>query len=221
MSLSHFCSCLAAAAVLLSCAASHADPNATASPPAPFLITLHVDNAPEKDYFDLDNSKSSFDVTIKNTTNLPQKVWGDRFPPGYDAIALHITAINGQVLSIPVGVGKGPRAWAANARYTVTVYPGKEIEQHLYLYDLPLLYSVPSSSDTQHHYYDSRLISGIRLPRLSGTNSSRFETITAYATFDTFGVFKLNTLTGNSYDAQHGVWSGQVTSAPITFKTGL
>ncbi len=223
MSFNKLLPCLAAAALLLSCAASHADPNTTASPPAPFAITLHVANAPGKDYLDLDNPNSSFDVTIKNITNVPQKVWVDWLPPGYYAITLHITAINGQVLSVPFAVGKELRGWSASTPKTETVYPNQEIEQQISVSDLPPCYWVAPNerNDKRFPAHDNRLASGPRLPRLGGANSSRFETITAYATFSTLGMFNINTSAGDAYNTQHGVWSGEVASAPVTFKTGL
>jgi hypothetical protein len=224
MPLNHFRLSLVAAALLLpSCAVTQAEPNSTPSPPSPFLVTLHVANAPGKDYFDLDNPNSSFDVTLKNITNVPQKVWVDWLPPGYYAVALHITAINGQVLSAPFIVGKELCGWAANTPKTEMVYPNEEIERRILVSDLPPCYWVAHNNNNAIRFsvHDNRLASGPRLPRLSGANSSRFETITAYATFSTLGMFNISASGGNAYNARYGVWSGQATSAPVTFKTGL
>ncbi len=209
MSLSYVRFCLAAAVLFLCCAASPADPNTAALLPAPFVITLHVANAPGKDYFDLDDSNSSFDLTIKNISNGPQKIYAEWCASGYYNVSLRITAINGQLLSVPVPISKELRPWAANATHTDTICPGRVIERHIFLYDLRLLYIVTPESEKSQPSHDNRLISGIRLPRLSGTNSSRFETITVCAVFDPSNTSGLAST------------SDQIVSAPITLKTGL
>ena len=114
---------------LLILGAVRATSNAPAPPPAPFLITLHVANAPGKDYFDLDNPHSSFDVTIKNVSPKPQIIWKDWCSNGYYAVSLSVTEINGKRLSKPFGIIKSSHAWAANFPDPQTLKPGEETER--------------------------------------------------------------------------------------------
>ena len=200
------CCGLAAAGMLLLCGASHADPNAAASPPAPFVITLHVANAPGKDYFDLDNPNSSFDITVKNVSSVPRSV-------GFLDCALRITAINGHNLSIPHIISP-TGMWAAYALQRIQ--PGEQTVVHFLVSYLPKFYQVIPNNVYQMLYQqgrtstllhnDDRLVSGPFLPRLAGSHSSRFEIITASAVCPKFVSDKRFT---------------QSISAPVTFKTGL
>ena len=210
MYLTQICSCLATAALLLCCPASHADPNSVALPsaslPAPFSITLHVANAPGRDYCDLDNPNSSFDITIKNTSTVPRFV-------GFLDCALQITAINGHKLSTPHCISP-VGMWSAYAPQRIQ--PGEETVVHFLVSYLPKFYQVIPNSVYQMLYHqgktevllhnNNQLVSGPFLPRLAGSNSNRFETITASAVCPKFTFDKC---------------FKQSISAPVTFKTGL
>ncbi len=205
MSLTHFRSCLAATALLLCCVASHADPTTTASPPAPFLITLHVANAPGKDCFDLDNPGSSFDITFKNTSAVPQTVPDDEAMFG---MGVAIIAINGNTLSSPCGLAKHGRAWSAFRSRQQTLMPGQETIRHILLSEYEPRFAVIP-------HQDPHLTDGVILPRLAGSNSSRFETITAIACYTTYR-------RGEAIDRRtYKLISHEIDSAPVTFKTGL
>ena len=206
--------CLMPVAILLSFCTGSAMADVPTSQPVPFLVTLNVPDAPGKDYFDLDNPHSSFNVTIKNTSSKPQIIWKDWCSWGYYTVSLSVIAINGKTLSKPFGITKGGRSWAANFPDPQTLQPGEEAVRHIFVSDLEPIYNVVtfySQGGRKVILNDNRLVSGPILPRLGGSNSSRFETIKAVAVFDTL----------NSGNAHYGVWSGQIVSAPVTFKTGL
>ena len=203
-----FRSIFATIALLLCGIVSYADSSSVTPPPspAPFSITLHVADAPGKDYFDLDNPNSSFDIIVKNISSKPRYV-------GFLDCALQITAINGCKLSSPchvVAIG----AWSAYAAQLIN--PGEETDVHFLVSYLPRIYQVIPNRVYQMLYNqgktsillhnDQRLVSAPFLPRLAGFSSSRFETITAFAVCPTF-----------VFDKRFK----QSISAPITFKTGL
>jgi hypothetical protein len=204
----NFCPMLVA--ILLSFCIGSAMADVPAPQPAPFLVTLNVPNATGKEYFDLDNPRSSFNITIKNISSKPQIIWQDWCSWGYYTVSLSVVAINGKTLSKPLGITKGGRSWAANFPDPQTLKPGEEAVRQIFVSDLePIYYVLPNQKD-------KRLVSGPILPRLSGSNNSRFETIKAVAVFDTLN--SGNRVVGN---AHYGVWSGQIVSAPVTFRTGL
>ena len=216
MSLTHLRSYLAAAALLFGSATSHADPNAPAPPPEPFLVTLHVANTHSQDYLDLDNPSSSFDITVKNMSSDAKYI-------GYRNFTLQIAAIGAYKLSVPYRI-VDRRMWAA-AYALQLIQPGEETEVHFLVSYLPRFCQVLPNGIYRASpyaakvfampYHDNRLVSGLYLPRLAGVSNSRFETVTASV------VYTMRTRGGRIGSKSYKVITREIISAPVTFKTGL
>ena len=200
----NFCPMLVVLLLILRIDATLAD--APTPQPAPFLISLHIANTPGHDYLDLDNPNSSFDITLKNVSSVPQTITDRLFIP----FGVEITAINGTNLSAPVGLGdRRGFMTSAFSLQIKTLQPGEELAKRIFVVNLQARYNV-----TPHQ--DPRLVDGPILPRLAGANSSRFETVTLCAVYMTWQSGSRIAGT-NSYQ----MLTQELVSVPVTVKTGL
>jgi len=187
--------------------------------PIPLSVTLSVTSLSGKngkDYVALGDPKTSFDITIKNVSSAPQKIYPDEAGPGYYSVSLQILAINGKRLPKPIAVTRASRPWAAFSDSTLTLLPGAEAKWHILVTELERQDNAASHGGSIRIDWN-RMIPGTAISRLEPDGQGK--TVTVIAVFGPRFVFgKLVNVSPDGENVRFEVWPGKAVSPPITFQ---